>query len=79
MNWMIETEGLTKVYKNRNHGAALQNLDLKVREGQLYGLLGSDGAGKTTTLRMLSTVLDSSGGTAKSSRKFSICTHPLLR
>jgi ABC-2 type transport system ATP-binding protein len=65
MDWMIETEGLTKVYKNRNHGTALQNLDLKVREGQLYGLLGSDGAGKTTTLRMLSTVLDSSGGTAK--------------
>jgi len=65
MNWMIETEGLTKVYKNHNQGAALQNLDLKVREGQLYGLLGSDGAGKTTTLRILSTVLDSSGGTAK--------------
>jgi len=65
MNWMIETEGLTKVYKNHNHGTALQNLDLKVREGQLYGLLGSDGAGKTTTLRILSTVLDSSGGTAR--------------
>ncbi|MEJ7755239.1 MAG: ATP-binding cassette domain-containing protein [Nocardioidaceae bacterium] len=47
---MIKTRGLTKRY-----GAltAVDGLDLDVREGDVYGFLGANGSGKTTTVRML--------------------------
>jgi len=47
---MIRTRGLTKRY-----GAltAVDDLDLDVREGDVYGFLGANGSGKTTTVRML--------------------------
>ena len=41
---------------------AVDALSLTVAEGELFGLVGSDGAGKTTTLRMLAGVLDPSAG-----------------
>ncbi len=41
---------------------AVDSLSLSVVEGELFGLVGSDGAGKTTTLRMLAGVLDPSAG-----------------
>ena len=41
---------------------AVDSLSLAVAEGELFGLVGSDGAGKTTTLRMLAGVLDPSSG-----------------
>ncbi len=47
----IETKGLTKKYKDI---VAVDDLNLSVREGELYALLGVNGAGKTTTIRMLS-------------------------
>jgi ABC-2 type transport system ATP-binding protein len=46
----IQTRGLTKRY---DHIVAVDSLDLRVRQGEVYGFLGPNGAGKTTTLRML--------------------------
>ena len=57
----IETHALT-----RRFGAhtAVDGLDLTVRQGELFALLGVNGAGKTTTLRMLSGLLQPTGGEA---------------
>ncbi|MBC8018374.1 MAG: ABC transporter ATP-binding protein, partial [Verrucomicrobia bacterium] len=42
--------------------AAVDGLSLDIPAGELFGLIGSDGAGKTTTLRMLAGILDPSAG-----------------
>ncbi len=47
---MIATEGLTKVYGTT---LALSDLTMEVRKGEVYGLLGPNGSGKTTTIRLL--------------------------
>jgi ABC-type multidrug transport system ATPase subunit len=47
---MIRTEGLTKRFGRLT---AVDGLDLEVREGDLFGFLGPNGSGKTTTVRML--------------------------
>lgn len=49
-NLLVQTESLTKVYKDH---VSVNNLNLKVKEGEIYGFLGPNGAGKTTTIRML--------------------------
>ncbi len=46
----IRTEGLTKRF---GQVVAVEGLDLEVREGELFGFLGPNGSGKTTTVRML--------------------------
>jgi ABC-type multidrug transport system ATPase subunit len=48
---LVETRGLGKRYGDRI--VAVDQLDLRVRRGEVYGFLGPNGAGKTTTLRML--------------------------
>ena len=50
MNEIVKTTGLTKRYRG---AAAVNNLNMSVREGRIYGFLGPNGAGKTTTLKML--------------------------
>jgi ABC-2 type transport system ATP-binding protein len=57
----IETRGLTRRFADLT---AVDALDLSVAAGQIYGLVGPDGAGKTTTLRMLAAILDPSDGQA---------------
>lgn len=47
----VETKGLTKLYGGK---AAVKDLDLRVGEGQIYGFIGRNGAGKSTTLKMIS-------------------------
>jgi ABC-2 type transport system ATP-binding protein len=47
---MIVTHGLTKRYGRLT---AVDNVDLEVRSGEVYGFLGPNGSGKTTTVRML--------------------------
>lgn len=47
---MIRTRGLTKAYGSVR---AVDSVDLHVREGDIYGFLGANGSGKTTTVRML--------------------------
>lgn len=68
---IIEARGLRKTYKVRGRGKeaartveAVKGVDITVDTGEIVGFLGPNGAGKTTTLRMLTTLLDPSGGTA---------------
>jgi len=56
----VVTAGLTRRFGKRT---AVDHLDLRVRVGELYGFLGPNGSGKTTTLRMLCGLLAPSEGT----------------
>jgi len=60
--WVIETENLTRAFKNV---VAVNGLTLGVRRGEVFGLVGPDGAGKTTTIRLLAAIMDPSSGRAK--------------
>lgn len=60
-NVEIQTENLSKVFGSVE---ALKALNLEVRKGNIFGFLGPNGAGKTTTVRILSGLLQPSGGTA---------------
>jgi len=62
----VRTEGLTKVFYDNGRGEvlAVDDVDLRCERGEIFGLLGANGAGKTTALRMLSTVLQPSRGRA---------------
>jgi ABC-2 type transport system ATP-binding protein len=63
---VIETHALRRVFKSGKRVVeAVAGVDLVVRTGEIFGFLGPNGAGKTTTLRMLSTLLQPSGGTAR--------------
>lgn len=57
----LQAVGLTKVYK-KSKKPALDTLDLEVEEGQIFTLLGRNGAGKTTFLRIASTQLMPTSG-----------------
>jgi ABC-2 type transport system ATP-binding protein len=59
---MIECLGLTKAYGDF---VALEALDLSIERGDTFGFIGPNGAGKTTTMRILSTLLEPTGGVAK--------------
>jgi ABC-type multidrug transport system ATPase subunit len=58
----VETHGLTKRYATGV--LAVNDLDLRVRTGEVYGFLGPNGAGKTTTLRLLSGLIHPTSGSA---------------
>ena len=57
----IEIKKLTKDYKDIR---AVDNLDLDIREGELFSLLGVNGAGKTTTIKMLCCITQPTSGDA---------------
>ena len=57
----IRTENLTKRYQNKT---AVNGLNLTVHQGELYGLLGVNGAGKSTTIKMLSCLTHPTAGDA---------------
>src|SRR5437868_13183774 len=61
-SYAVETHGLSKRYSSGV--LAVNDLDLRVRTGEVYGFLGPNGAGKTTTLRMLSGLLHPTSGNA---------------
>jgi ABC-2 type transport system ATP-binding protein len=57
----VRTTGLRKVFGSL---VAVDNLDLDVHRGEVFGLLGPNGSGKTTTIRMLCGLLEPTGGQA---------------
>jgi ABC-2 type transport system ATP-binding protein len=61
-DWVIETENLTRGFGGVT---AVSNLSLQIKHGEIFGLVGPDGAGKTTTIRLLAAILDPDDGTAK--------------
>ena len=66
MNWMIEAQQLAKRYsKNSRDNPALDGIELSIEKGQLYGLIGPDGAGKTTCIRILATVMVPTSGSVR--------------
>ena len=58
----IETKGLTKFY---GRARGIENVDLKVEEGEIFGFIGPNGAGKSTTIRTLLGLIRKSGGEAR--------------
>jgi ABC-2 type transport system ATP-binding protein len=64
---IIETRSLSKVYRDfwgRQKVKALKALDLEVRRGEIFGLLGPNGSGKTTTIKLLLGLLFPTAGQA---------------
>jgi ABC-2 type transport system ATP-binding protein len=72
MEKAIEVKGLRKSFKDTE---VLKGIDFEVRRGEIFALLGSNGAGKTTMVNILSTLLKSDGGTA-SVCGFDVSRHP---
>ena len=77
MRFAVEAQGLTKRYRHgrsltdilrgapSRETAALTDVSLTIEEGEVFGLLGPNGSGKTTFLKMLSTILLPTSGAAK--------------
>jgi ABC-2 type transport system ATP-binding protein len=57
----IKTSSLSKFFGNN---IAVDRLNIDIRKGELYGLVGPDGAGKTTTMRLLTAIMDPTSGDA---------------
>ena len=76
MEYAIQTDKLHKVFRqekglsdlfksgNANEKVAVNSLTLQIREGEIFGLLGPNGSGKTTFLKMLGTILLPTSGSA---------------
>jgi ABC-2 type transport system ATP-binding protein len=64
---VIETRNLSKVYRDfwgRRKVEALKALDLEIRQGEIFGLLGPNGSGKTTTIKLILGLLFPTSGQA---------------
>ncbi|MEN7549530.1 ABC transporter ATP-binding protein [Rapidithrix thailandica] len=66
MNTYIQIEQISKSYQGAR---ALREVRLEVQEGELFGLIGPDGAGKTSLIRILATLLLPDSGTARMGQK----------
>ncbi|UCC88924.1 MAG: ABC transporter ATP-binding protein [Anaerolineales bacterium] len=60
-NYIIKTENLTRKFGDL---VAVDGLNLEIGQGEIFGLVGPDGAGKTTTIRMLAAIMDPTEGQA---------------
>lgn len=60
MSVILETNNLRKTYLGKK--AALQNVSLNIQSGRIFGLLGPNGSGKTTFLKIIAGLLKPSGG-----------------
>ncbi len=68
----IHVQGLTKSYGKLE---VLRGVDFDVARGSIFALLGANGSGKTTTVRILATLLKADAGTARVN-EFDVATHP---
>ena len=62
--YAIETEDLVKIYKT-GKVKAVDGLNLKIKKGEIYALIGANGSGKTTSLNMISGALFPTSGSIK--------------
>lgn len=62
METVIEVLGLTKKY---NNGRGVDNISFDIKKGDIFGLLGPNGCGKTTTMKMLSALCRADSGSVK--------------
>jgi len=60
--YVLETNNLTKIYSRKK---AADNLDLKIRKGDIYGFIGKNGAGKTTAIKLIVGLIQANGGSIK--------------
>jgi ABC-type multidrug transport system ATPase subunit len=61
----IEAHSISKTYKTKKQEiVALTQIDLDVKKGELFGMIGPDGAGKTSLIRILTTLILADSGTA---------------
>lgn len=58
----IELTNIVKKYKDKT---VVNNINLNIKEGELFSLLGTNGAGKTTTIKMISTLIKQNSGNIK--------------
>lgn len=63
-NVAVEAINLTKTYGKKNEVLAVDAVSFSVNRGELFGIIGPDGAGKTSLFRMLTTLLLPNGGSA---------------
>lgn len=68
--WAIETNGLTKTFGDQN---AVNGISLSVPRGSVFGFLGPNGSGKTTTIRMLLGLAEATSGEIK------LLDHPITK
>ncbi len=64
MEYVLETRNLTKIYTTRSLGRikAVNNLNIKIKKSSVFGFLGPNGSGKTTTLAMLLSIVNPNSG-----------------
>ena len=60
MSFIMQTQNLTKTYGTKD---AAKDININIREGEIYGLIGRNGAGKTTIMRMISGLSNPTSGT----------------
>ena len=61
-NTVLEIKNLTKTYGKRK---IIDNISLEIKEGEIYGFLGPNGSGKTTTIKMILRLIEKDSGTIK--------------
>ena len=59
MEYILQTHDLTKTYGKKD---ACKDINISIREGEIYGLIGRNGAGKTTIMRMISGLSNPTSG-----------------
>lgn len=61
---------LTNVRKKIKNKEIIKDVNLTVRQGEVYGFIGPNGAGKTTTIRMIVGLMDMTGGNQGLGKKY---------
>lgn len=54
MKYIVQTKNLTKIFEGKT---VVSNVNMNIKEGEIYGFLGSNGAGKTTIMKMLTKLI----------------------